>query len=360
MRESADLAERRGSRRGLARRSQRTDHPPPAHRRAAGRSARPSAPRQRGGDAAAERCRRTPRRRPRPGHSPRPALAQRLATWRTDGRADDTPLQLAPDLPDVVPRFTRLRAGSDQVLIFLDDTSIVSRQAESLTLATLGRFSASLAHEIRNPLAAINYAVQLLEESKDLPTADLRLLEIVRQQGQRMNGIVENVLGLARREHAKPEHVELMAFARRFVEDYAASHPLEHDTLRATGPLPARQHDDRPAPAASGVDGPGLQRPDLRSHAGPSGAGHRACETRRYRRAGDRHPRSRSGRAGVGGRASCSVRSSPPPATAPAWASTSPASCAAPTRPRWSTSPCPPVAPASASVWPRPARCMGG
>ena len=164
-----------------------------------------------------------------------PALAKCLQVWRDTGRTDDTPLQLAPDLPDVVPRFTRLRAGSDQVLVFLDDTSIVSRQAETMTLATLGRFSASLAHEIRNPLAAINYAVQLLEESKDLPTADLRLLEIVRQQGQRMNGIVENVLGLARREPAKPEHVELMAFTRRFVEDYATSHPLEHDTLRATG-----------------------------------------------------------------------------------------------------------------------------
>ncbi|GAB3378713.1 sensor histidine kinase [Lysobacter fragariae] len=168
-----------------------------------------------------------------------PVLAQRLEAWRKDGRSDETPLQLAPDLPHVVPRFTRLRAGSEQVLIFLDDTSMVSRQAESLTLATLGRFSASLAHEIRNPLAAINYAVQLLEESKDLPTADLRLLEIIRQQGQRMNGIVENVLGLARREPSKPEHVELMTFARRFVEDYATSHPLEHDSLRATGPHPA-------------------------------------------------------------------------------------------------------------------------
>ncbi|HEY0660320.1 MAG TPA: ATP-binding protein [Lysobacter sp.] len=167
-----------------------------------------------------------------------PPLAKRLAAWRGDGRADDTPLQLAQDLPEVVPRFTRLRAGSEQVLIFLDDTSIVSRQAESLTLATLGRFSASLAHEIRNPLAAINYAVQLLEESHDLPTADRRLLEIIHQQGQRMNGIVENVLGLARREPAKPEHVELLGFAHRFVEDYRASHPLEHDTLRAAGPKP--------------------------------------------------------------------------------------------------------------------------
>src|SRR5690606_20517136 len=117
---------------------------------------------------------------------------------------------------------------------FLDDTSLVSRRAESMTLATLGRFSASLAHEIRNPLAAINYAVQLLEESDDVATADRRLLEIIRQQGVRMNGIVENVLGLARREPAKPEYVELAGFVRHFVDDYRAGHPLENDTLRAS------------------------------------------------------------------------------------------------------------------------------
>lgn len=163
-----------------------------------------------------------------------PELARRLSRWRVDGRTDETPLQLAPDLPEVVPRFTRLLAGSDQTLIFLDDTSLVSRRAESITLAALGRFSASLAHEIRNPLAAISYAVQLLEESRDIPHADRRLLEIIRQQGTRMNGIVESVLGLARREPAKPEHVDLVTFTRQFVDDYRASHPLEQDTLRAT------------------------------------------------------------------------------------------------------------------------------
>ncbi|MFC0679873.1 PAS domain-containing sensor histidine kinase [Lysobacter korlensis] len=164
-----------------------------------------------------------------------PELARRLEQWRTDGKPDDTPLPLGANLPDVVPRFARLLAGSDQTLIFLDDTSLASRRAESMTLATLGRFSASLAHEIRNPLAAISYAVQLLEESDDIRPADRRLLEIVHQQCQRMNGIVENVLGLARREPAKPEHVELVGFARRFVDDYLASHPIEHDMLRATG-----------------------------------------------------------------------------------------------------------------------------
>jgi two-component system sensor histidine kinase PilS (NtrC family) len=160
-----------------------------------------------------------------------PELAKRLHRWRHDGASDPTPLQLAPDLPEVLPRFARLLADDAQVLVFLDDTSLVSRRAESLTLATLGRFSASLAHEIRNPLAAISYATQLMEESNDIPEADRRLLQIIYQQTHRMNGIVENVLGLARRERAQPENVDLVEFARSFVDDYRNSHPLENDQL---------------------------------------------------------------------------------------------------------------------------------
>lgn len=164
-----------------------------------------------------------------------PELARRLKRWRA-GETDNSPMLIAADQPEVVPRFTRLLATSDQVLVFLDDTALAARRAESLTLATLGRFSASLAHEIRNPLAAINYAVQLLEESPDIPTADRRLLEIIRQQGTRMNGIVENVLGLARRDHANPEHVDLGEMVGQFVEDYLQGHPLEGDTLQAITP----------------------------------------------------------------------------------------------------------------------------
>ena len=162
-----------------------------------------------------------------------PELARRLHRWQHDGDGEPTPLQLTPDLPEFLPRFTRLLAGSDQVLVFLDDASLASRRAESLTLATLGRFSASLAHEIRNPLAAISYATQLLEESRDIPEADRRLLEIIYQQTHRMNGIVENVLGLARREAARPEHVDLVEFVRSFVAEYQESHPLEQDRLEA-------------------------------------------------------------------------------------------------------------------------------
>ena len=160
-----------------------------------------------------------------------PELGRRLQRWRETGQVDDTPLRIAADQPDVIPRFTRLQSNSEQTLVFLDDTSLVSQRAESITLATLGRFSASLAHEIRNPLAAMSYAVQLLEESDDIRPADRRLLEIIHQHVQRTNGIVENVLGLARREPAKPVVVELVAFAQSFVDDYLVSHPIEGDTL---------------------------------------------------------------------------------------------------------------------------------
>ncbi|MFT3757213.1 MAG: ATP-binding protein [Pseudoxanthomonas sp.] len=158
-------------------------------------------------------------------------LAQRLQMWRNGWHNDEAPMQLAPDQQEVQPRFARLMAGSELSLVFLDDASVVSRRAESLTLTTLGRFSASLAHEIRNPLAAINYAVQLLEESQQIGEADRRLLQIIHQQCQRTNGVVESVLGLARRERANPEHVELNQLARRFVDEFRLSMSIETDSL---------------------------------------------------------------------------------------------------------------------------------
>ena len=165
-----------------------------------------------------------------------PALAERLAAWRRGHEADPAPLPLGDEQVEVLPRFVQLLATSHSTLVFLDDASLVSRRAESLTLATMGRFSASLAHEIRNPLAAISYATQLLEESQDIGDADRRLLQIVHQQCQRTNGIVESVLGLARRERAQPEHVDLGRFVRRFVDDYRQTVPEENGQLRATVP----------------------------------------------------------------------------------------------------------------------------
>ncbi|MBS0570942.1 MAG: two-component sensor histidine kinase, partial [Proteobacteria bacterium] len=65
-----------------------------------------------------------------------PELSRRLYHWRTTGKIDSTGVALADGAPEVIPRFTRLSSADDEnVLIFLDDTSLVSRRAEELTLS---------------------------------------------------------------------------------------------------------------------------------------------------------------------------------------------------------------------------------
>lgn len=161
-------------------------------------------------------------------------LSRRLYHWRHSGKTDQTAIALAPDVPEVIPRFTRLAPNDDtNVLIFLDDTSLLSRRAEELTLSSLGRLSASIAHEIRNPLAAIRYSAQLLAESPDLNSEDKRLVDIINNHCTRANDVVENILQLSRRERSRPETIDLNAWVLAFVEDYKQSNDLGGDHLRA-------------------------------------------------------------------------------------------------------------------------------
>lgn len=165
-----------------------------------------------------------------------PSLSRRLSDWQRGRDGASQPMQLPGEGIEVIPRFAKLSASDGLVLIFLDDASLVSRRAEELTLSTLGRLSASIAHEVRNPLAAISYSAQLLEESPDLPDTDKRLVEIILSHCNRMNGIIENVLNLSRRERSRPEQVDLSQWVRQFVDDYQASHHLDQNQLIAAPP----------------------------------------------------------------------------------------------------------------------------
>lgn len=163
-----------------------------------------------------------------------PELSRRLYHWMTSGKLDETATQLADGVPEVVPRFTRLAPGDDSlVLIFLDDTSLVSRRAEELTLSSLGRLSASIAHEIRNPLAAIRYSAQLLAESETMDSTDQRMVEIINNHCVRLNEIIENILQLSRRERSRPETLDLARWAQAFVEEYKQGNDIGQDSLRA-------------------------------------------------------------------------------------------------------------------------------
>lgn len=166
-----------------------------------------------------------------------PALIERLNLWKKTGRADDEGLLLKATQAAVVPQFVRLPGVlGEATLIFLEDTSVVSRRARDLAQASLARLSASIAHEIRNPLGALSHASQLLGESPDLPPQDKRLIEIIRNHTSRMNDIVENVLKLSRRERAQIEQTNVSDWLRTLAEEFRLEHDLPKSRIRVEAP----------------------------------------------------------------------------------------------------------------------------
>lgn len=147
-----------------------------------------------------------------------PALQKQLMAWRAGARQDANLLDVADSSPKLLPHFMPIGNGADN-LIFLEDASDASQQAQQLKLAALGRLTASIAHEIRNPLGAISHAGELLAESPGLEEADKRLLRIILEQSKRINAIIESVLHLGRREPAHPEPIPLGPWLQRFVEE---------------------------------------------------------------------------------------------------------------------------------------------
>jgi two-component system sensor histidine kinase PilS (NtrC family) len=88
-----------------------------------------------------------------------------------------------------------------------------------MKLASLGRLTASIAHEIRNPLGAISHASQLFDESPDLNPADKRLTEIIKTNTARVNQVIENVLQLSRRDPGSPQQIKLKSWLKKVIDD---------------------------------------------------------------------------------------------------------------------------------------------
>ncbi len=122
-----------------------------------------------------------------------------------------------------------LRKHDRGSVIYLNDNTEVDKQVQETKLASLGRLTASIAHEIRNPLGAISHAAQLLDESSELHKADKRLATIIQDQSIRLNTIINNVLRLSRREKPKPEKINLGLWLRKFIEEFTRTNELQKD-----------------------------------------------------------------------------------------------------------------------------------
>jgi two-component system sensor histidine kinase PilS (NtrC family) len=148
-------------------------------------------------------------------------LAYQFARWRDTGQHRASPFSVSDDAPPVIAHFRELQPGSQgECLVFVEDYSPVTQYAQSLKLTSLGRLTASIAHEIRNPLGAISHAAQLLQESEELSSADQRMADIIQHHCRRVNDIVESVMQISRREPPSPEYLVLDSWLTGFVADY--------------------------------------------------------------------------------------------------------------------------------------------
>ena len=151
-------------------------------------------------------------------------LAELMQEWRGDMSRATHIFRPEGTETKVMASFAAIgEQASDGVLVFLEDASGLAQRAQHLKLAGLGRLAASIAHEIRNPLGAISHAGQLLDESSNLDKSDRRLTQMIRENAQRMNAIIENVLQLSRGKPAEPERVALAKWLDSFVADFVTT-----------------------------------------------------------------------------------------------------------------------------------------
>ena len=130
---------------------------------------------------------------------------------------------------DVQARLVSLPAGGN-TLIYLQDLGRIQAEARQIKLAALGRLTANIAHEIRNPLSSISHASELLVDEQRSDTRS-RLVRIIRDNSARLNRLVAEVLELGRRDQAVPETIRIDAFLGQFYEERVFQDPAARQRL---------------------------------------------------------------------------------------------------------------------------------
>jgi two-component system, NtrC family, sensor histidine kinase PilS len=149
-----------------------------------------------------------------------PALARRFEAWREDEHGPETASDMTLTRAmgaRFVPVGRRRSAGA---VIFLEDLTRIQTEARQMKLAALGRLTANIAHEVRNPLGAISHAAELLEEEPGATETARRLITIIQDNAQRLDRMVNDVLRLRRSDSAHRESFQLVEYLKTFVEQF--------------------------------------------------------------------------------------------------------------------------------------------
>ncbi len=155
-----------------------------------------------------------------------PTLAKLLAEWRDDPQRIFAMLRDPGTQRDYQVRFVAVGAGNgtnSPTVIFIEDAGRIRSQAQQMKLVALGRLTASIAHEIRNPLSSITHAAELLNEESERRPEDQRLLQIIQKNSHRLDRMVQEVLYLNRRDRAHPEPIDAKPYLEQFIRDFCAN-----------------------------------------------------------------------------------------------------------------------------------------
>ena len=159
-------------------------------------------------------------------------VSQAFHFWMTAPENNIVMLRL-PDEVEIQCRFLALPVYQQAFfMVILEDIALYNQRLQQSKLASLGRLTASIAHEIRNPLGAISHAGQLLSECPQLTGQDLRLTSIIQTNSTRVNQIIEDILNLSKRTDSAREKLDLTIWMKDYLENYAieqtdATHKFE-------------------------------------------------------------------------------------------------------------------------------------
>ena len=150
-----------------------------------------------------------------------PAFGAAWRAWR-EGRVWSPPADIDVHGHELRVRLVEAGAGEEFTVLFVEDVSRSREQARQLKLAALGRLTANIAHEIRNPLSAISHSVDLLEEDRGEHDRE-RLTQIIRDNTRRLDRLVSDIMQLNRRDRIAAERIDLKSWLPGFLEDFAAN-----------------------------------------------------------------------------------------------------------------------------------------
>ena len=164
-----------------------------------------------------------------------PELSKHLKIWNESNDKKFKAIHTTPSGSELEAKFTQLgRSQKEGTLIYIENTATINMRAQQLKLASLGRLTASIAHEIRNPLGAISHAQQLLDESPSLEEPDRRLNHIIHKNTERVNEIIESIMQLSRRQQSRPDSIRLGTWLKEFAEDFSHTHELANNSIQVS------------------------------------------------------------------------------------------------------------------------------